>query len=68
MSSYTDVLKGLMTNRYPVTLLNPAHGGLEMDDGDDYYDFWKTVPTAASRWRTRWPRTSVRIDGRRPYS
>ncbi|CAI2350375.1 unnamed protein product [Caenorhabditis sp. 36 PRJEB53466] len=48
MSSYTDVLKGLMANRYPVTLLDPAHGGgLEMDDlmdDDDYYDFSEDGP------------------------
>ncbi|EGT44701.1 hypothetical protein CAEBREN_31965 [Caenorhabditis brenneri] len=49
MSSYTDVLKGkcLMQNRYPVTLLDPAGAGIEMDemmDDDDYYDFSEDGP------------------------
>lgn len=47
MSSYTDVLKGLMQNRYPVTLLDPAAAGIEMDemmDEDDYYDFSEDGP------------------------
>lgn len=42
MSSYTDVLKGLMQSRYPVSLLDPAAAGIEMDemmDDDEYYDF-----------------------------
>ncbi|CAL2040217.1 unnamed protein product [Caenorhabditis brenneri] len=37
MSSYTDVLKGLMQNRYPVTLLDPA-GADGPDDGDSVED------------------------------
>ncbi|PIC33910.1 hypothetical protein B9Z55_013719 [Caenorhabditis nigoni] len=47
MSSYTDVLKGLMQSRYPVTLLDPAAAGMEMDemmDEDDYYDFSEDGP------------------------
>ncbi|CDK13343.1 E3 ubiquitin-protein ligase [Caenorhabditis elegans] len=47
MSSYTDVLKGLMQNRYPVALLDPAAAGIEMDemmDDDDYYDFSEDGP------------------------
>uniref|UniRef100_A0A8R1IEH3 Uncharacterized protein n=2 Tax=Caenorhabditis japonica TaxID=281687 RepID=A0A8R1IEH3_CAEJA len=47
MSSYTDVLKGLMANRYPVTLLDPTAAGVELEDlldEDDYYDFSEDGP------------------------